>query len=1268
MQTSPVAERIAQVAHSTRAVPTLLPEQIVAIDTRLRGWKMAQGSTLGYAHPQMSVLNADGELVQIRTLNGNTLELRYATPASNFGFSANTISQNALAGSGVDLFADGNTLDAFWFASDGVHLKTARSTDGGHTWGSASTVATLPAQGSGVLPQLCAPAQDTVVYTDSTVGVDENNDPLTALYITLKVSSAWITPVLWDLGGQAMGVEQKVTLPNGDLYPSNLSGLALSDTRIELAYFSSALRESPEDGTYVQRIANLNYGSATQRLHFATPKEIFQSIAIDDDNESTQIFSAFPRLQRVGDEYWILALEASEFAEHERYHLAFFRSTDGIVWSDRDYRQGAGEDDPTGAYVYGSGDIYDDVVPFTVTDLIYANLIVTEEFTYIVGFDKVFYCPSTLLVGVENPDRELDLTGLVPDWTVNLPAAPGAGNATYTLGSVPKRYDGSDILTAHRGVIIRHRAGYRTTVYDEDELIDLATFHVDQINQETAAGRNDGTIQCQDDTLLLERWKADKPWEYQGSDQVAFDMFCDLSPFIMVQGSWKTNRGGIMSSGIVRKSDNFRDDINSLNIHGHGDNCAYMRFLCRNTFDNNHVGVVFNGRQQGDGDDNKTFWAVLYNRTANKFTLNRATPRTNVNRVKLYNYSGNVAASSTVTLTNGVWYWMRWAVWHGHLMVWYSTDSAGLPSPTWTLVLDYTSPASPASSVMPCRIGWAAVIGTQRVNPSGAIGQLSAKAGMQSLPQDRIIARRIPLGGAPSYLRSVNVYLTQENTDAASPMPDAVIMLAAGDDTTPADLTDDDNIIFSTNSSALRFSNHNQPTGLRANARPNLQTPAFDANDNVWIAVTIDGALTTGQTYKWAANNTGNLGTDQTLYSDDGGATWQQFTDHNLDMACALEVEYKAGRIIFSNLYYATGENIHTYEELAHEIAAKSGVLDINPFDWVSQADMSLKSDGFYWQPADFGTLGDLVLDVDANISGTGRVFLGASAVGLGDSLGFIVELDPTTQLISYYAPGNVALSIAKSLQYIPLSRDFHLQIVNQDNFLYVYINECLAAIHYDPELSLAGYVGFDPTGVTFTNLRIPDLHQTVKYFAIQPKQTATDALGQLVAKPAPGTIARGKYFIRYNRALRIGSFTRREVVDTYQSTLFRVNKSETQRYAVTQLSPQGARYAIRWFPDSLDTDGRIFDQQDYTDAFTDADAYTAATDVERDAKEKALTLTIDGLANYAAEREDLIIGRNPVDYTNGLFIINSLSFHGSSKPETTQAMGVRQFVGDEVS
>ena len=74
-----------------------------------------------------------------------------------------------------------------WFDADGVTLKTARSTNNGHTWGAASTVATLGAQGTGVLPQLCAPMADVVLFTDSTVGTDEDGNPLTALYVCVRV-------------------------------------------------------------------------------------------------------------------------------------------------------------------------------------------------------------------------------------------------------------------------------------------------------------------------------------------------------------------------------------------------------------------------------------------------------------------------------------------------------------------------------------------------------------------------------------------------------------------------------------------------------------------------------------------------------------------------------------------------------------------------------------------------------------------------------------------------------------------------------------------------------------------------------------------------------------------------------------------------------------------------------------------------------------------------------------------------------------------------
>lgn len=1265
MQTGTIPDRIREAGHRTNIVLPIAPEQVVVDDQRLRQWQAADLGVLTEAYPVKAKLNGDGEIVRIRTIEGNpyvlggTLEIQYATPGDTVTWSANTISTDALTGCGVDLWVDGNDIDAFWVDADAITLKTSRSTDGGHTWGASSNVATVPGQGLGVTVQLCAPNADTLVYTDSTIGQDDDAEPLTALYIVLKTGGTWDTPILWDLGGQPLGVKDKVHLPNGNDYVANISGIVLADGRLELAYYGNTFRESYEGGLYVQRVGNLDYSQPTQHLHWAHPKEIYQSLELDNENFATQVFVSFPNLQVVGQEYWILCVETSRMADHERYYLSYFRSTDGLAWSDRYTNQGAANDDQVYAHCY-DGD-----TPFLVNDLLYANLVVTDERTFIVSYDKVFFCPSTTLVGVTNPARQLDITDYITDYTVSRPTAPTVGSTSYNMMNLPKNWNGDDLLTAHRGVRLLHRAGYYTDIYHGDELIDIGQYWIDNIQQSSVIGSEAGSVQGLDNMMLMERWKSDIYHEFFGPQQMAFDLFCDLIPFTVIHGSFTTGGGGRLKSGVVKKSDNFRDNIAVLNPETNALSdgfFTYHRVRCDTLWANNHMGFAFQGRAKGDEDDNKRFWAVLYGRTPNRFTLNEAIPRPNPNRNKLYKYRSFVAQSDEIELDFGRWYWVRVANWHSHVMVWYTTDTDATPDPNWILVLDFTSAATPVNQVLPCRIGWQGLIGTKRINPSGAVGNLNSSGGMQDLMDGGgnpyMVALLVQLADDPSELRRVNLVLTQENEDG-TPMPDVTALVLDGDATEPFDATDEDNVIFSRDGSALLFGTHDSPAWNGANPAMNPMRPKIQSSAYLWVAVTFDGVLGAGQSYKWASGGTGTC-----KISSDGGATW---SDAPAVMTASVEVEYMAGRVKYNKMYYATAENTNTYEELSHQISAKSGVLNLSPLDFVAQADMSLGADNIFWQPEGYGKISDMAAeaDVEIEIYGTARFMFGSTVIDAGDNNGFVVELSADDQTIAFYKYG-VLVSVSESLQFIPTS--FHIQFANQNSFIYVYINECLASVWHDQDYTVAGYVGIDSIGATWTNFRVPDLYQIVDYWSLDAKETASSNLQRLVAKPAPGVASRVKYFVRYDGSLRIGSFRRRALADTFEDIILSSNKQETGQYVVTVVSPSGEYYALRSDPQGLDSDGRWYDERDYTDARSDIDAYIAALSEFYDMREKANTISVDTKPVWVTEQEDLNLLTNPADKTSGLYIVNdtSITYEPKNPASVKQTTGYRLWGGNE--
>lgn len=1246
MQTGTVENRITNAGHAYSAILPIAPNQIVVDDQRLHDWTLADIGSLGeVAYPIRAYLNDDGEIVRIRTLASNLLDIRYTTfVGDTVTWSSNVVSFDALTGSGVDLYVDANEIDAFWLDADGITIKTAHSSDGGHTFGSASAVATLPNQGS-ALPQLCAPQENVVVFTDSTVGLDEDSNAMTALYVVVKVSGTWNTPTLWDLGGQHLGIETPITLPNASTYTSNISGVLLPDGRVEVSFYGHNLRETAKDGLWVERIGNIDTTNATQHLQWSHPKDVMLTVAIDDDNNSTEIFSAFPILQPVGDEFWILALESSEYAGHQRYYFSYFRSADGIHWTNRETHQGAANDDQVGAHCY-NGD-----TPFVLTDLIYANLIVTSARTFIVGYDRVFFCPSTTLVGVTNPAKQLDLTDICDSWNVNLPTAPTSSSANYHLSNVPKNWNSDDLLAAHKGIRILHKAGYNTDTAHGDEFVEIGQFWIDRIRENAQIGSLEGTINAIDSMMLLERYKTDIGFEWFGSQQMYFQRICDLTPFTITQGSYLMGSGGRMRAGVVKKSDNFRDNIAVFNMDSTDGVIAHYRVRCDITWTNNHMGFAIQGRAQGDENDNRSFWAILYNRVAGKFSLNQAIPRTNPNRVKLYRYRTAVATSSAINLNAGQWYWVRVANWHNHVMVWYTTEtSPRVPDPNWILAIDFTSAASPATQVMPARIGWQGWIGTQRTSPSGALGQVNRNGSQQDLMDGSgnpyMVAIHQQLGSVGSTLRSVNVSLSQENTNS-DPMPDATVLILAGDAASPYNATDDDNVIFSSDMNALKFGSHTAPTAWAANSVPNPMPTKFDADEHIWIAVTFDGTLTAGQSYKWSSSPTG----DTCKISSDGGATWSNAPAH---LFGSVQVDYLAGRVKYHKLFLTTGDNIQTYEELAHQLAAKAGVLEISPFDWLAQADMILEADNIYWQPEDYGTIGELVVETDVTISTTARIIIGSTTIGLGDTNAFIIEIDPTAQTIAFY-DGVTLLSVSESLQYIPDS--FHLQIVNQNDFLYVYINECLASMWYNLLFTDEGYFGVDSVGAAWSNLRIPDMRQTVDYWSLDEEGTSQQSLQQLTNVPAVGAYARVKYFIRYDGSLRIGTFPHQDSVDTYDGTIEQSSREESAQYVVSQLVPRGRYYARRTEPTILDSDGRWFDLRDFTGAQSDTDAYNDAGLEFQDVREKSDMPNESHRAVWTTEREDIHTIIEPQSSIAGEYIVNDINWSYNPSNGTQQAL-----------
>lgn len=1072
----------------------------------------------------------------------------------------------------------------------------------------------------------------------------------------------------WAYMYQDLGNHTPINMPDGSTASPYVDALTLSATEDLIVWYANQPFGLIDAGIWCQHV----YDDGAGHLNWALPVQIDGSSAVDDTNGQSIHFVSFPRIQSINGEVWVIATECILQDNYVTYNLCYYRSGDnGLSWSDRQYLAGTSTDPSESNVGINSFLLAGVPTTFAKADLLNSYLSVSGTNVYLLTNNgHNFVAPATTLVGVTNPSKQIDITANVENWSFNQAAAPTASSGKYTLQNPATTYAaqvgpgyGSEVIVP--GARLLHQAGYMTS--NGAELITVGTELIETVDQSSAIAKNQFDLSTQDYSAWLRDQECDRYLEYYSPKQATFDQICDLLGFNVIHGTFTTDQFGNMIAGNIDPSGNTLDNVALLIGSTRSDGFHYVRFRITSSLNKHWAGVCF----QMD-DTGLNFWVVIYNGNTQKFELKHAIP--NATGQRLYKYVVTPQQSSTIALTPGTWYWMGWIQHANHTMAWYTTDSSGAPATSWTKVIDYTSPLTPANKVMRSWHAAVGVVGKSTYNPNQQVGNNDSSGGSYAL-QDG--------GGNPITVslkfttpNAANITLKDILIGAAqdSNPPDLTIGVVTDNGGQPADFTDDANVIFRKSVPAFNYNASNFPgwggvpaTGqtLAANTTYHI---VFSPND------TTSGAA---KWYAYSQNPTTHpYGTGMSYQSTDGGATWTPVGDTNLALTAVVHLDVLQGLAEFSALRWSSGEAPQTMESISADVAAKASVIGTRFDSFLQSSDLVLGGDGILWQPASFGGIGDMVLDADVTLSGTGYIVLRSSAVNGGAGNGIQVRLNGTNQQLSFYGASSTLLATIDSAQYFTTNTLFHLRVASYNQFVYVYINECLAGGWFYSTFPAAGYIGLD-NGTTWTNVRVPDLSTIMSEYLISSNTSMDTALQDLYGRfhsvghhrgsKSPVAL-RYRYYIDYAGKLRAGSFSRLSSVDTYQSStgLVAAEWDLTNRYSIGALIPQGDYYSLHMNAKELDRTGRRnYRQDDYTDAYTNEQAYLAATSVFKQMEELGEEYTLESPAVWAAEREDRITVTNPLDGHSNDFLIHSIdwSMEKLDKPYPKQKLTLRKYV-----
>lgn len=1020
----------------------------------------------------------------------------------------------------------------------------------------------------------------------------------------------------WDLGFQDLGVATPVTLPDGVTTDTPyISNITLNGTQDLICFYSNRFRGSYHSGIWVMKVTDNGSGN----VQWGEPIEVFGNVAIDDFNFQSQLFVTFPRLLTINSEYWIVALECSKEVNVLTYHLCYFRSADGLHWTDREYLAGVSNDSAESNVGINK---YDTSTAFALNDLKHGYITVSGNKVYLSSkTGSKFSCAATSLVGVSNTNVQLDITGEVPNYTFSEPTAPSSAQGNYTLLNPYKKYNGSSILVP--GARLTHKAGYVTT--NGNELCTIGYEVIDEVRQSTNIGKNELTIVTSDYTAWLRDWTSDMYWEYWSPQQSVYEQFCDLTAISTINGRFFVgfgNSGTDLTAASPDPNAITDEDMGYINKHRVCDGGLEFGFQFAGS-----IPIQVTAAAVVQGMTDRQFYAIAYWVVLGKWVIAQAVPTTNGN--KLYNFN-LVYIGSAQSLSANTQYYGKIQQWHNHIQFATSTDNI-----TWTTQLDYKAPQPPASAAITSNLGYWGLLGHSYSTNSGAIGNTDASSGQQPMysgSSPLYYAVKATTGAYAGTVTELAGLFTQTGVP-----PDLTIGIVADAGGHPADITNYNNVLYSTTMKSMQFSSSDAPYWRGVPVPPYVRVAA---GTDYWIFFTFNGSLSGGQTFEWYS------GGSATTYTSGNGVSWSLASG---SAAACMFVEYDNGLTKFQSMNWTSVEPPKTIEYIAKDIAAKSGILNCTVDSFIAQADLTSG-----WQPSNKGTFGDFVADMDVDTtSGPCEVYFRATT-----------NTDPTTGVkivmgnpVTIYRNNSLIMSMA-SLQTLPTT--YHLTVANLTKFVYIYVNDTLVTTCYNGNLTTPGYFGVGTTGkATITNLRIADMREVKPYFVIESGKTAQAALNDLVQ------YTRYKYFVRFDGSLRIGSFPARTSVDSYQSTVIDTSNIQSMRYAVNQLMPAGNYYAMRFAAYELDQLGkRRFKKETYTDAQSNEDAYLAASLVLQRAREMTQQYSLDSNAIWPAEREDRITVVNPLDGTSTDYIINNIEQRYDFETATTsQRLGLRIFV-----
>lgn len=1025
--------------------------------------------------------------------------------------------------------------------------------------------------------------------------------------------------VYWDFGLQDLGNNTPVTLPDGvSTVVPYVTSVSMGGNKDLVCFYANRFRAGYKSGIYVVRVIDDGSG----HVYWSEPTEVFGSVAIDDFNYQSQFFVTLPILKVINNEYWIFALECSKEVNILTYHLCYFRSTDGIHWTDREYLAGVSNDASESTVGINK---HDTNTAFVLNDLKNAYLTVSGNTVYLSSeAGSKFSCPATSLVGVSNPTRQVDITGDVPVFTVSLPATPSAVQASYQLPNPYQKYNNSDVLVA--GARIVHKGGYVTP--NGAEVVTIVTGLIDEIRQSTELGKNELSLTVSDMSAWMRDWTADMYWEYFSPFQSTYDMFCDLTAISVINGRFYIGLEGTGSELVAATLDPnsiTHESMGYINQRRQSDGSLEFRFKFTGSISNKvSVAAVI----QGVSD--RQFFALTYNYATTQWILYSATPSTNSK--KLYNYTP-VYYGTTQSLSADTWYWGKIQQWHNHVMFFTSADRN-----TWTKRMDFRAPVSSPAAIT-SNLGYWGLLGHSNSTQSGALGNIDASSGalpMYSGANPQFFAIKVTPSANGTVIALAGLF---SQTDSP---PALTIGLVADNNGKPADVTNADNVLYSTSSDPINYSSADSPFWRAVPTPPYVRV---NGGTSYWIYWTFNGALTGNQTWEWYT------GGSTATYTSPDGVGWSLHSGHG---AACMFVEYDDGLVKFDSLYFTGGEVPKTTDFIANDIAVKSGIMTFAPDNFVSSSELVSG-----WQPGANGVLGDFVMEADVDATSAAAEIYFRATTNTDKTTGVVVNLNPSNQTITF-SYNNATIQTIESMQYIPAGT-FRLTLANYNRFVYVYINECLAATCFNSSFNVPGYfgVGIAPTYAAVTNLRIPDMISIKPYFVVESGKSGQSALGDLATRN------RYKMFMRYDGALRMGSFLRRSSVDTYYQTVTSANRVTTSRYSVNQLLPQGDYYAMRFDAEELDNAGRRhFKKEDYTDAVSNESAYIAGSNALLHGKESVSQYSLSSQAVYPAEREDRITVVNPLDGVSQDYIISTIDWqYDFESALTTQKLGLRLFV-----